>query len=148
MKTFHAVFSLFLIITGTVVFLHTIVEPVYFTTTEEQPASPLWKIIEIHAAIALGIGIIYSILLVRNCNKNMALFERLQSNLYLSGFLFCSVIFFRVWFAGVLFRDTFKTMSPDVLMLGWLIFDSTMPILSISLGLHLLRKKVLNKVED
>ena len=54
MKTFHAVFSLFLIATGTVVFLHTIVEPVYFTTTEEQPASPLWKIIEIHAAIALG----------------------------------------------------------------------------------------------
>ena len=41
MKTFHAIFSLFLIVTGTVIFLHTIVEPVYFATTEEQPASPL-----------------------------------------------------------------------------------------------------------
>ena len=141
MKLFHVVLSLFLIVTGAVVFLHAIIEPVYFTTTEEQPASPLWKIIEIHTAIALGIGIIYSILLVRNCDENTALFERLQSHLYLFGFLFCSAIFFRVWFAGVLFRDTFKTMSPDVQMLGWLIFDATMPILSASLGLHLLRKK-------
>ena len=145
MKVFHAVFSFFFIVVGAAVFLHAIVEPVYFTTTEEQPASPLWKIIEINVAIALGIGIIYSILLLRNCNEDTALFQRLQINLYLSGFLFCSAIFFRIWFAGVLFRDTFKTMTPDVLMLGWLIFDATMPILSVSLGVHLLKKTYRNK---
>lgn len=145
MKVFHTALALFLIATGAAVFLHTIVEPIYFTTTEEQPASPLWKIIEIFVAIALCIGIIYSILLRRDCNENTALFERLQSNLYLPGFIFCSAIFFRLWFAGVLFRDTFQTMSPDVLMLGWLIFDATMPILSVSLGVHLLRRTYRNK---
>ena len=45
-----------LVITAVAVAVHTVVEPLYYASTEEAPYSPFWSVLDVLMAVTIAIG--------------------------------------------------------------------------------------------
>ena len=93
--------GVFLIVVGVVVALHTIVEPLYHTTSDAQPYAPLWNILDPIMAVAIVLTVIFAYIRKRDVDGSGGATitrEFLTANTIFYGILFVGIMFFWNWF--------------------------------------------------
>ena len=141
MNVIQRIAGVALIIIGVVVAVHTIVEPLYHISSEASPYSPVWNIIDPFMALAVVLGAIFGCLRRRAAdgegNGAPVTREYLAANTQLYGFLFVGILFFWNWFN--LLNPGYSAVGADAISLVWAFIDAALPLLSVTLGLHLVR---------
>ena len=135
MVTLRSLVGLVLFAIALVVAAHTVLEPLFHTSTEANPFSPLWGTIDALMAAAVVLGVIFSYLHKRGAAGEAAV----AANILFYGFLFVGILFFRNWFDYL--RPAYDAPPVEVVGLTWVFIDAALPLLSGVLGLYLLRKR-------
>ena len=136
MTTLRSLVGLVLFAIALVVAAHTVLEPLFHTSTEANPFSPLWGTIDALMAAAVVLGVIFSYLHKRGAAGEAAV----AANILFYGFLFVGILFFRNWFDYL--RPAYDAPPAAVVGLTWVFIDAALPLLSGVLGLYLLRKRM------
>lgn len=134
------IIGIYLILVAALVAIHTVVEPLYYTSTEAQPYSSLWSAIDQFMAVAIILTIIFGHSRKRNaCQKNETHVTRefLSANVVFYGIVFIGIMFF--WNYFNLLRPAFTAVGPDAASLAWIIIDATLPLLLGAMGMHLFK---------
>ncbi|MCY4426434.1 MAG: hypothetical protein OXC05_05330 [Halieaceae bacterium] len=131
--------GIYLILVAVLVAVHTVVEPLYHVSSEAQPYSATWNILNPMMSVALGIGIVYGYLRKSRADSggNGVTREYLAANTLFYGFLFVSILFFCNWFN--LHSPAFTAIGDEAISLVWIIIDATLPLLTGAMGIHLVR---------
>ncbi|MXZ82015.1 MAG: hypothetical protein F4Z15_11835 [Gammaproteobacteria bacterium] len=138
MSVLERISAILLIIIGIVIVTHKIVEPLYHDGTG---TSPLWAQIDMAMALAVVLGVYHGYRRLRAADSGQPdaplTREYLASNVQFYGFLMIGVWFFWNWF-NVL-NPEFKAIERATQQVFWAIIDTVLPLLSILLGIRLLR---------
>ena len=127
-----------LTIVGVAVAIHTIVEPLYHVSTEGQPYSPLWSILDKLMALAIALGLIFGYIRKKGVDGGDAITrEYLAANTLFYGLLFVGILFFWNWFN--LLSSTFTAIGEETVSLVWILIDASLPLLLGAMGISLLR---------
>lgn len=127
-----------LIIIAAIVAIHTVIEPLYHTSTEENPYSPAWDYINYLSVIAIILGVIFSYIRLSKVGDNSSVQEFIAANTLFYGFMFAAILFFYNWF-GKYNIETFTAIGAETRSIVWIIIDALLPLLNGALGAHLLR---------
>ena len=94
--------GLFLVAVAVAVALHTVIEPLYHLSSEIQPYSPLWNILDPLMVAAVGLGVIFAYLRKRvvDRQRDEAAVTRqwLVANIMFYGLLFVAILLLWNWF--------------------------------------------------
>ncbi len=133
----HRIAGVFLIAAALIVGVHTVIEPLYHTSSAADPSpySPHWTWIDYITAAAVLTGILFS-----HSRKRAAGLEKdspvtvgyLAANVVFYGFLFVGILFFFNWFD--LLSDGFDIKVPSATSTIWLLVDAGFPLLAGALG--------------
>ena len=129
-----------LIVMAVVVAVQTIVEPLYHTSSEGQPYSPLWSIIGWLMMLPIALGLIYGYLRKKDVDSEgggAVTREFLAANTQFYGFLFVGILFLWNWFNQL--SPGFTAIGADTVTLVWILVDAALPLLSGAMGMFLLR---------
>ena len=129
-----------LIVMAVVVAVQTIVEPLYHTSSEGQPYSPLWSIIGWLMILPIALGLIYGYLRKKDVDSEgggAVTREFLAANTLFYGFLFVGILFLWNWFNQL--SPGFTAIGADTVTLVWILVDAALPLLSGAMGMFLLR---------
>ncbi len=128
----------YLILVGAVVAIHTIAEPIYYTSTPTAPFSPAWTYINWSMALAIVLGVIFACIGKRATEGegDAVTWERLAANTLFYGLVVVGIMFFWNWLS--INMDGY-TSSADISGLVWIAIDATLPVLLVSLGIRLAR---------
>ena len=139
MGTLKQIVGVILILIAAIVAIHTVIEPVYHTSTDESPNSPIWDIINPLTAIAIILGLIFGYCRMSRAGKNSSGPEFIAANALFYGFLFAAILFFWNCFGDSGVGKEFTAVGADVRSLVWIFFHALFPLLSGAMGVHLLR---------
>ena len=139
MGTLKQIVGVILILIAAIVAIHTVIEPVYHTSTDESPNSPIWDIINPLTAIAIILGLIFGYCRMSRAGKNSSGPEFIAANALFYGFLFAAILFFWNCFGISGIGKEFTAVGADVRSLVWIFFHALFPLLSGAMGVHLLR---------
>ena len=139
MEALKRVIGVVLIVIAAIVAIHTVIEPVYHTSTEDQPYSSTWDWINPLSAISIILGLIFGYIRMSRAGEGSSGPEFIAANTLFYGFLFTAILFFWNWFGISGVGQGFKGASADVRSLVWIIVDALHPLLSGAMGAHLLR---------
>ena len=135
--------GLFLVLVAVAVAVHTVVEPLYHASSETQPYSPLWNILDPLMVAAVAIGLLYAWLRKRRADRNQdgGTVSRvwLVTNTLFYGLLFVAILLLWNWFN--LLSPRFTAIGVETVSLIWILIDALLPLLLGSLGISLLRLK-------
>lgn len=143
MDTLKRIIGIFFVLMAVVVAVHTVIEPLYHTSSKGQPYSSLWDILDPLMALAIALGLIFSY-----CRKKAAdrqgggaavTGEFIAANAQFYGFLFVGILFFWNWFN--LLSPAFTAAGEDTASLVWILIDASLPLLLGATGAFLLRGK-------
>ena len=129
-----------LIVVGVVVAVHTVVEPLYYVSTEASPDSPIWSIIDPFQALAVALGVIFGYIRKRGVDLEGGApitREFLEANTLFYGFLFVGILFFWNWFN--IQSPAYTAVGTDTVSLLWGFINAALPLLSGAMGLSLLK---------
>ena len=139
MEGIQRFFGVILIVIAAIVAIHTVIEPIYHTSSSEHPYSPLWTIIDPLSAISIIVGLEFGYLRMRRTRENPSVQEFIAANALFYGFVFAAILFFWSWLGISKVAKDYTAVSADVRSLVWTIFDALLPLLNTALGIHLLR---------
>ena len=139
MEALKRVIGVVLILIAAIVAIHTVIEPVYHTSTEGQPYSSNWNWINWLSAISVIVGLIFGYIRMSHAGEGSSGQEFIAANALFYGFLFSAILFFWNWFGIQGFAKDFTAVSSDTRGLVWIIFDAIHPLLSGAMGAHLIR---------
>ena len=140
MDSLKKVIGVFLILVAAIVAIHTVAEPLYHTSTPEQPYNAsVWLYLNILSAISLVIGIIISYDRKNNVSESSSVQEYIAANTLFFGFMFAAILFFWNWFGLINPGGDYAPTQSDTGAMVWIIFDAILPLLNGALGMHLLR---------
>ena len=141
MNVIRRIAGLLLVATGIMVAVHMIIEPLYHVSSEAYPFSPFWGYIDPLMALAVLLGVIFGYVRTRATGRDSggALINReyLVANLQLYGFLFVGILFF--WNLFNILNPEYTAAGADTTAVVWVFIDATLPLLSVPMGLHLVR---------
>jgi hypothetical protein len=141
MDTFRRIVGVVLIVTAVVVAVHTVIEPLYYTSTEASPYSPHWGKINPLMVLAVVLGVIFGYIRKRSVDREggdaPVTREFLAANTLFYGFLFVGILFFWNWF--ILLSPAFTAAGGNTASLVWILIDATLPLLAGAMGVFLLR---------
>ncbi len=141
MDTLKRISGLFLVLMAVAVAVHTVVEPLYHTSSEGQPYSSLWNILNPLMALAIALGVILSYLRKKAAdsegNSSAVTREFVAANVQFYGFLCVGILFFWNWF--ILHSPAFTAIGAETASLVWILIDATLPLLTGAMGVFLLR---------
>ena len=141
MDALKRICGLFLVLMAVVVALHTVAEPLYHTSSEGQPYSPLWDILNPLMAVAIVLGVLFGYsrkkAVDREGSSASVTREFVAANVQFYGFLSLGILFFWNWF--ILYSPAFTAVGEDTATLVWILFDATLPLLTGAMGAFLLR---------
>ena len=124
-----------------VVAVHTVVEPLYYTSTAESPYSPAWGIIGWLMFVPLALGVAFGYGRKRAVESGggdgPVTREFLAANVHFYGGLFLGIMFLLNWFAQI--TPAFTAIGGDTASFAWMILDAGLPLLWGSMGMCLLR---------
>lgn len=127
-----------LTIVGVAVALHAVVEPLYHTSTGEQPYSPFWDILNPLMALSIALGLIFGYIRKKGVGDSDAITrEYLAANTQFYGLLFVGILFFWNWFN--LLNPAFTIIGADTATLVWILIDAGLPLILGAMGISLLR---------
>ncbi len=130
-----------LVVMALVVAVHTVVEPLYHTSTEDSPYSPAWGIIGWLMFVPLTLGVAFGYARKKAAESGGSdgpvTRELLAANVHFYGGLFLGIMFLLNWFAQI--TPTFTAIGGDTISLAWMILDAGLPLLWGSMGVCLLR---------
>ena len=140
MDSLKKVVGVFLILVAAIVALHTVLEPLYYTSTDDHPNNnSVWRYINIASAISLVFGIIISYVRKSNVSESSSVQEYIAANTLFFGFMFAAIFFFWNWFGLINPGQDYSPTKSDTGSMVWIIFDAILPLLNGALGMHLLR---------
>ena len=135
--------GIFLLALAVVLAVHTVVEPLYHTSSEAQPYSPLWNVLNPLMVLGLALGLFYSYDRKRQVDlesdSGPVTREFLVANIQFFGFLFVSILMLWNWFD--LLSPAFAAIGADTTSLVWIVIDATLPLLSGSMAMFLMRSE-------
>ena len=137
------VIGIVLIIIAALVAIHTVIEPLYHTSSTVEGESPhnesVWLYLNILSAISVVLGLIISFSRKNKIDDNSSVQEFIAANMLFYGFIIAGIFFFWNWF-GII--NPGQDYTPTQSVTGstvWIIFDAILPCLNGALGAHLLR---------
>ena len=140
------VIGVILIIIAAIVAIHTVIEPLYFSsiegsdTTKAQPYNdPVWFYINILSAISIVLGLILSYMRMNSVSESSSVQEFIAANTLFYGFIIAGIFFFWNWFGLINPGQDYTPTQSDTGSMVWIIFDAILPCLNGALGAHLLR---------
>ena len=139
MEALKRVIGVVLILIAAIVAIHTVIEPVYHTSSDAQPYSSAWDWINPLSAISIILGLIFGYIRMSRAGGSSSGPEFVAANVLFYGFLFAAILFFWNWFGISGVGQDFTAVSTDTRGLVWIIFDAIHPLLSGAMGAHLLR---------
>ena len=130
-----------LIVMAVAVAVQTIVEPLYHTSSEAQPYSPLWSILGWLMILPIVLGVVFGYLRKKDVDgeggSGAVTREYLAANTQFYGFLFVGILFLWNWFNQL--SPAFTAIGDDTVTLVWILVDAALPLLSGTMGVFLLR---------
>lgn len=139
MDALNRLFGFLLIIAGLVLAVHTMAEPLYYTSTVPNPYSPLWLYINWLTALGVVLGVICGCGRMCKANRDGSAAavtrEYLVANVQFYGFIVLGIMFFWNWFQ--LFSADYAAIPQSTNTLVWIVIDAVLPVLMVPLGLHL-----------
>ena len=120
--------------------IQTIVEPLYHASSEAQMSSPFWNILNPLMVLAVVLGVIYSYIRksAADSEEGGAITrEYFAANTLFYGFVFVGILLLWNWFNEL--KPAYTAVSEDTSAIVWILIDATLPLLSGTLGLSLLR---------
>lgn len=140
MQPFMKVIGIVLILIAAAVAIHTVIEPLYYTSTEESPYNnSVWTYLNVLSAISIVVGIIISYSRKSKIDENTSVQEFIATNTLFFGYMFAAVLFFWNWFGIINPGQNYTPTQRDTGSMVWIIFDAILPLLNGALGAHLLR---------
>ncbi len=139
MDALKRIIGVVLIIIAAIVAIHTVIEPLYHTSTEDSPYSATWNWINWLSVIAIVLGLIFSYIRMSHAGSDSSANEFLAANTQFYGFVFIAIIFLWNWFGISKAGSDFTAVGNDPRTMVWIIFDAILPLLNGALGVHLLR---------
>ena len=141
MNALKRICGLFLVLMAVAVAVHTVVEPLYHVSSEGQPYSPFWSVLDGLMALTIALGVIFGYLRKKaadNAEDSGAVTrEFVAANVQFYGFLCVGIMFFWNWF--ILQSPEFTAVGPETVSLVWILIDATLPLLLGAMGVFLLR---------
>lgn len=140
MEPLKKIVGVVLIIIAAIVAIHTVIEPLYHTSTEDDPYnSSVWTYINVLSAVSIVLGIIISYARKSKVGENASVQEFIAANTLFYGFMFAAIFFFWNWFGLINPGQDYTPTQSDTGSTVWIIFDAIFPLLNGALGAHLLR---------
>lgn len=134
------VIGVVLIIVAAIVAIHTVIEPLYHTSTEESPNNnSVWAYINVLSAISVVLGMIIGYIRKSKTDENSSIQEFIAANTLFYGYIIAAIFFFWNWFGIINPGQDFTPTQTDTGSTVWIIFDAILPCLNGALGAHLLR---------
>ena len=113
-----------------------ILEPLYHTSTEEQPYSPFWNILSHLMTLTLILSLIFSYIRKKGVDSGEAITrEYLAANIQFYGLLFVGIMFLWNWFNSL--SPAFTAIGADTVTLVWILIDASLPLLWGTMGISL-----------
>ncbi len=139
MEMLNRIIGYFLVLIAVVVAIHTVIEPLYYTSTETSPYSPIWLYIDSLMALAILLGFISSYNRKRKIDREDTITRPyLEANILFYGYLFVGILFYWSWFN--LLSPGFTAVGNETVTLVWVIIDAAIPLLCGAMGISLLRE--------
>ena len=111
----------------------------FSTFSEAQPYSSAWDWINWLTVISLILGLIFSYSRVSGSGASGSGPEFIAANVQFYGFLFITILFLWNWFGISSVGQGYTAASADVRAAIWIIVDAIHPLLTLAMGVHLLR---------
>jgi len=128
-----------LTIVGVAVAIHTVVEPLYHVSTDEQLYSSFWGILNPLMVLSIILGLIFGYIRKKNLEGGDAITrEYLAANIQFYGLLFVGIMFFWNYF-NYYYGPKFIAIGADTQSLVWILIDASLPLLLGAMGISLLR---------
>ena len=141
METLKRIIGIYLIAVAAIVAVHTIIEPLYHTSTEAAPYTPNWAYINPLMAIAVALSLVCSFGWKRRADREggdaPVTRHYLAANTLFYGFLFVGILFFWNWFNYV--SPNFTAVGDDTVTLVWGLIDALLPPLLGAMGMCILK---------
>ena len=142
MDTLKRISGIFLVLMAVAVAVHTVVEPLYHTSSKGQPYSPLWDILDPLMALAIALGRDIRLPSRKKAadsegDSGAVTREFVAANAQFYGFLSVGILLFWNWF--ILLSPAFTAVGEDTASLVWILIDATLPLLAGAMGMFLLR---------
>ena len=141
MDILKRVIGIFLIVAGIAVAGHLIVEPLYHTSTEAEPSSPLWQVFHPVVIAAIVFTLIFSYARKRDVEQgwdgSVVSREFLSANVSFYGSLVVGILYFWNWFNDL--SPAFTAIGGDVITITWTIVGVALLPLSAAMGVSMLK---------
>ncbi len=141
MEQLKRIIGVYLIAVAVIVAVHTIIEPLYYTSTASDPYTPNWSYINPLMAIAVVLSLVCSYGCKRRADREggEAPVTRyyLAANTLFYGFVFVGILFFWNWFNYV--SPSFTAVGDDTVTLVWGFIDAILPPLLLAMGMCVLK---------
>ena len=130
-----------LLVMAVVVAVHTIVEPLYYSSTEASPYSPVWALLGWVMMLPLALGVTFAYLRKKDAESGGSggaiTREFVAANTHFYGGLFFGIVFLWNWFNQL--SPGFTAVGADTIGLVWIVLDAGLPLLWGAMGVFLLR---------
>ncbi|MDE2773385.1 MAG: hypothetical protein OXI46_06725 [Gemmatimonadota bacterium] len=140
MDTFKRASGVVLVVMAIVVAVHTVVEPLYYTSTEANPYSPVWDVLGWLMLVPLALGVLFGWLRKRDSERagsgSAMTREIVAANTHFYGGSFLGIMFLWNWFNQI--SPGFTAIGSDTVALVWILLDAALPLLWVTMGMFLL----------
>ena len=141
MTTLRRITGAVLILIGALVAIHTVIEPLYHASSQTNPYSPNWNIINPLMALAIVLGLIFACIRKQEVDRQggdaAVTRDFLAANTIFYGLLFIGILFFFNWFN--LRSPAYNAVGPDAVSVIWAVIDATLPLLLGAQGMTLVK---------
>ena len=141
MDSFKRIVGVYLVVVAAVVAIHTVAEPLYYTSTEASPYSPHWSKINALMVLAVVLGGIFGYIRKRGAGREgggaSVTREYLEANVQFYGLLFVGILFFLNYFN--LHSPGFTAIAMETVSTVWIVIDAALPLILAAMGLSMLK---------
>ena len=139
MAALKRIIGVVLIVIAAIVAIHTVIEPIYHTSTEDSPYSSAWDYINWLSVISIILGVIFGYIRMSHAGADSSVQEFIAANTLFYGFMFAAIIFLWNWFGISGIGSGFTAVGHNTRSLVWILFNATLPLLNGAIGIHLIR---------
>ncbi len=143
MHILKKVIGIFLVLAGFAVAVHLVVEPLYYTSTDADPSSPLWQAFHPVVIAAIVFTLIFSYARKRDVEHGwdgaVVSREFLSANVVFYASLVVGILYFWNWFNDI--SPAFTAIGGDVITVTWTIVGVALPPLAAAMGVSLMKSR-------